>query len=92
MNKFGENLRRWWLGLPKLLRFLGIHCAIGVTAGWILLLLMVLTNTGGLRDLLTGSSNPLVPLLLLGAGFGITFGSASMGAAVMLLPYNDDEP
>lgn len=92
MGFLADELRRRWRLLPKLLRFLAVHCAIGILVGWSLLAALIATDVGGLRGLIGNSSNPFVPLVLLAAGFGITFGSAAMGSAVMMLPYNDDEP
>jgi hypothetical protein len=92
MSFLADELRLWWRALPKLLRFLAVNCVIGITAGWLLLGMLIVTNVGGLRNLIADSPNPVVPLVLLAAGFGITFGSAAMGSAVMMLPYNDDEP
>ncbi len=71
--------------MPHLLRFLAINCAIGIGAGWFLLLLLILSNAAGLKDLILGSDAPALPVAMLAAGFAITFGSAAMGTAVMAL-------
>jgi len=85
-------IRRWWRTLPRLIRFLLVNCAIGVTGGWTLLVALIATDTGHLRTLIWNSPSPSVPILLLAAGFAITFGSAAMGAAVMAMrPGDDDE-
>jgi hypothetical protein len=85
-----KPIKEWWRSLPRLIRFLGVNCLIGIAGGWSLLLALLATNTAGLRTLILNEANPFVPLLLLAAGFAITFGSAAMGAAVMTLPYFDD--
>ena len=77
--------------MPKLLKFLAIHCAIGVTAGLAFLAILIVTDTAGLGTLIWGSANPYLALLLLAVGMAVTFGSAAMGGAVMMMPYNEDE-
>ncbi|MBI4724777.1 MAG: hypothetical protein HY765_07305 [Rhodomicrobium sp.] len=78
-----------WRALPLLVRFLTVNCTIGVAAGWLLLAALFLTNAAGLRDLILNSDAPGLPLVMLAAGFAITFGSAAMGAAVMMMPFED---
>jgi hypothetical protein len=73
-----------------LLRFLAVNCAIGVVAGWTLLALLILTDTAGLATLIWNSDSPALPLAMLAGGFAITFGSAAMGAAVMMLRNGDE--
>jgi hypothetical protein len=92
MWSFTSELRRRWMLVPKLLRFLAINCVIGITAGWTVLAMLIFTNVGGIRTLIADSSKPWVPVLLLAAGFAVTFGSAAMGTAVMLIPYSDEDP
>lgn len=74
----------------QLLRLLSRNLAFGVLAGWMTLALMLANNTGGLYDVVFGSANPFLPLVLLAFGFTVTFGSLAMGAAIMLLPYDND--
>jgi hypothetical protein len=42
-----------------------------------------------LGELLAGSENWFLTLVLAGAGFGVTFGSLAMGTAIFLLPKDD---
>jgi hypothetical protein len=77
--------------MPKLLKLLAINLAIGVTIGLSFLAILVYTDMAGLGTLIWESANPALALFLLGAGMCITFGGAAMGAAVMMLPYEDDE-
>ena len=84
-------VRRWWGAFPRLIRFLLVNCAIGVAGGWTLLAGLLVTNTGNLRTLILDSSSPALPIVLLATGFAITFGSAAMGAAVMMLRNGEDD-
>ncbi len=88
---FVEPMRRWWQTVPRLVRFLLVNCAIGIAAGWTLLAALLATDTAGLRTLIWNETSPAVPIILLAAGFAITFGSAAMGAAVMAMRPGDDE-
>lgn len=70
----------------RLLIFLGKNCALGIVAGWLLLAALIRANVGGLGDLLFGNGLELTGLVLVAAGFAVTFGSLAMGTAVFLLP------
>jgi len=76
--------------IPHLLIFLGRHCAIGVSVGFLLLFLLIFFNALGLGDLLQHSQDRWIALALLAGGFGITFGSLAMGTAIFLLPRHQD--
>ncbi|MGO9544647.1 MAG: hypothetical protein ACLPPF_07620 [Rhodomicrobium sp.] len=86
-----KPIQLWWQTVPRLVRFLLVNCAIGVIAGWVLLAAILATDTAHLRTLIWNSSSPEEPILLLAAGFAITFGSAAMGAAVMMLRPGDGD-
>lgn len=77
--------------MPELLKFLAINLAIGIVIALSFLGILLYMDLGGLRTLIWESANPALALFLLGAGLCITFGGASMGAAVMMLPYDDEE-
>ncbi len=77
--------------MPNLFKLLARNLALGIIAGWITLAALIGTNTGGLFDVVFGSANPFLPLALLAFGFALTFGSLSMGAAIMMLPYGEDD-
>lgn len=68
---------------PLLLRFLAMHLAIGVVAGWVVLAAFLYFDIANLRTLMTGSPDGMLALTLLAAFFALTFGSAGMGVAVM---------
>ena len=87
---FLKPIRDWWQTLPRLIRFLLVNCAIGIAGGWTLLAALLATNTGGIRTLIANEASPAVPIILLAAGFAVTFGSAAMGAAVMSMRPGDD--
>ncbi len=84
-------IQRWWQTVPLLVRFLLVNCAIGIAGGWTLLTALIATDTAGLGTLIWNSSSPAMPIGMLAAGFAITFGSAAMGAAVMMLRPDDGE-
>lgn len=70
----------------RLLVFLAKNCAMGVAAGWLLLAFLIRSNVAQLGDLLFGNGLELTALILLAAGFAVTFGSLAMGTAIFLLP------
>lgn len=80
MQVFREN---------RLLRFLLCHCLAGIAVGWGLVATLLFTNAGGLGDLVFGSDDPVVPVLMLLGGMAVTFGSAAMGTGVMSLPWRE---
>ena len=75
-------------GLPKLLRYLGLHMMAGIAIGVIVASAMILGNLAGLKDLLVEAQEPFVAMFLLYAFNALTFGSVSMGVAVMTIPYD----
>ena len=78
--------------VPLLIRFLLLHAAIGIGAGWLMLAGLLATNAGGLANLVCGSAAPSLPLAMLMFGTAVTFGSAAMGAGVMMLPLDGRGP
>jgi hypothetical protein len=84
-NQLGDEF------MPSLLKHLARNLVMGIVAGWITLALLLVTNTNGLQDVVFGASSPLLPLVLLIFGFSLTFGSLSMGASIMMMPYEGDE-
>ena len=77
--------------MPNLFKLLVRNLALGILAGWIALTALIATNTGGLSDVVFASLHPFLPLGLLAFGFALTFGSLSMGAAIMMLPYGEND-
>lgn len=72
--------------LPKLVRFLLLHCGIGLAVGVIFASAIIQLNTAGIKDMLMASSEPFVPMFLLYASTALSFASLNMGVAVMTLP------
>jgi hypothetical protein len=73
-------------GSSDLLSFLARTCLIGIATGWMLLAAMLYLDVASLGDLLFASEQWLLALILIGTGFGATFGSLAMSTAIFLLP------
>jgi hypothetical protein len=73
--------------LPRdpLYRLLLVNLAAGLVAATLLFGGLLLINPGHLRDLILSDRSPEIALLLLLFGFAITFGSAAMGTAIMMI-------
>lgn len=71
---------------PSLLEFLALHCGYGVALGIVAAAIVVLTDLGGIKELLQDSAEPFVPMLLIFSSFALTFGALKMGIAIMSLP------
>jgi hypothetical protein len=91
MDKLITSAKRSWSDLPQLVRFLLLHAAIGIGAGWLLLALLLLTDVNGIGALIFASETPQLPIAMLAVGFAITFGGAAAAAAVMMMRYEGDE-
>lgn len=76
------------LQMPTLIRFLGLHLAMGLAVGVIVSSLMIWSNLAGLKDLLVDEQHPFVAIFLLYAFNALTFGSVAMGVGIMTLPYD----
>ena len=70
----------------RLLVYLAKNCVMGMATGWLLLAFLIRANVAQLGDLLFGNGLELTALILLAAGFAVTFGSLAMGTAIFLLP------
>jgi len=77
-------IRRRWLALPKLIRFMLVHIANGMAIGCVLLLIVIRMDIGGLGTLLAKDGSGLATLVLF-FQTALTFGAVSMGVAVMNL-------
>jgi hypothetical protein len=77
--------------MPRIIRFVLLHGAIGFGIAAVFVALLVSTDSGGLGTLLHGAESHPLPVLLLWMFCGLTFGSVQIGAAVMLLA-EDDPP
>lgn len=77
-------IRRRWLMLPKLIRFMLIHIANGMVIGCLFLFGLIWLDVAGLRHLLAQDASGLATFLLF-FQTAFTFGAVSMGIAVMQL-------
>jgi hypothetical protein len=77
-------VRRLWLSLPKLIRFMLVHTANGMVIGCSFLLVMIWFDIAGLGTLLAKDASGLATFLLF-FQTALTFGAVSMGVAVMHL-------
>jgi hypothetical protein len=79
-------------GLPRLVRFLAWHAAIGAAIAMLALAAILAWDVSGLRGLVLGSGEGLLGGAMLAAGLALTFASVQMGAAIMLLPWDAPSP
>ncbi|MCC6921178.1 MAG: hypothetical protein IT548_18440 [Alphaproteobacteria bacterium] len=77
--------------MPKLVRFLVRHALTGVGLGVAFAAYLILADVGGLGTLILASPDRVLVISLLLVGMSITFGSAQMGIAVMLLASRDGD-
>jgi hypothetical protein len=83
------NMRRSRWRRMDLIRFMLRACLAGCLAGLVAVAGLLALDVGSLGTLVLGPAGGVVPLVLLSAGFMITFGSAAIGAAVMSLGRDD---
>ena len=86
-----KQIHKGWKGMPQMVRFLALHTAIGMGAGWLLLALLLWTDVNGVGSLIWASETPALAVGMLAAAFAITFGGAASAAAVMMLRFEDDQ-
>jgi hypothetical protein len=77
-------MRRLWMSLPKLIRFMLVHIANGMVIGCIFLLVLIRFDVAGLARLLESDTSGLATFILF-FQTALTFGAVSMGVAVMHL-------
>lgn len=77
-------VRRVWMSLPKLIRFMLIHIANGIVIGCVFLLVLIHFDLAGLGTLLEKDASGLATAVLF-FQTALTFGAVSMGVAVMNL-------
>ncbi len=75
-------IARLWMSLPKLVRFMLVHVANGMAIGCIGLLAMIHFDIAGLGRALEADESGLATAILF-FQVALTFGSVSMGVAVM---------
>jgi len=77
--------------MPKLIRFLAFHAGVGVALALCVVTLLFTLNVSGLHTLIMDSDLKWLATGVLIVLMTITFGSVTMGIAVMLLPYSKDD-
>lgn len=78
-------------GLPRAVRFVLLNVAIGSLIGAAFGALLIATDAGGLRSLITDTSDPVTPVLLVLAGFASLIGGLYAGGAIMRMPAKDED-
>ena len=77
-------IRRRWLLLPRLIRFMLIHVANGMVLGCLFLFALIWLDVGPLGGLLAQDASGLATFLIF-FQTALTFGAVAMGVAVMHL-------
>ena len=77
-------IRRLWMSLPKLIRFMLVHIANGMVIGCVFLFVLIWADVANLRHLLAKDESGLATFVLF-FQTALTFGAVSMGIAVMNL-------
>ncbi len=90
MDRLLAQALEGWRSLPRLVRFLLLHAAIGIGAGWFLLALLLWTDVNGVGTLIWRSDSAVLAVAMLAAGFAITFGGAAAAGAVMMIRFEKD--
>lgn len=74
------------------LQFVVRHVAIGIGAGALFGIAILVSDLAGLGSLAFASESPWLVIALLFFGLFITFGSVSIAANLMLLGHRDEDP
>jgi hypothetical protein len=77
-------VRRLWMQVPKLVRFMLVHIANGMVIGCLFLFGVIWFDLGGLARLLAADASGLATFVLF-FQTALSFGAVSMGIAVMNL-------
>ncbi len=77
--------------MPKLVRFVILHSALGVAAGWLIAAAVVWFDVNGFGTLVLHAQSPLTAIFILMMSFGSTFAFAALATAVMLIPTDKDD-
>jgi hypothetical protein len=89
-NRIGQPGGRPRSRLPKLVRFLAGHALLGGVVGGFVAGALLWLDVGGLGTLFSGERSLIALIVLYFGSFVLTFASAAMGTAVMLLPKDED--
>ncbi|MEQ1670386.1 MAG: hypothetical protein ABL893_05970 [Hyphomicrobium sp.] len=83
--KRGISAKATYQKLPRIVRFLAGHMAFGLAVGTAFASALVMTNAGGLKDLIAGDGHPYLAMFVLHFMFALTFASVAMGVGVMTM-------
>ena len=85
----GSNATRPDRPVPSIARFVVRNWAIGALLGAALAGVLILTNAGGLLDLLRQSSDAAIAIAVFVFGFSTLLAGLYSGAAIMLISHED---
>ncbi|MCO5065308.1 MAG: hypothetical protein M9924_12970 [Rhizobiaceae bacterium] len=71
----------------QMLRFMLLHAGLGCLIGAITAAIIIYLDLGGIGTLISHSSNPVIPILLIVVPFASIFGGAVTASAIVLMPY-----
>lgn len=71
----------------SMLRFLGLNAAIGMTLGVLVTAAILFLDVAGIGSRIIHSSEPILPLLLIGFPMALVFGAAVTATAIWTMPY-----
>jgi hypothetical protein len=71
----------------RMLRFLALNAAAGMTLGIVATALLLFFDVAGIGSRIARASSPVLPLLLIGFPMALIFGGAVTATAVWTMPY-----
>lgn len=71
----------------RMLRFLALNAVLGMALGLAVAVAVLLLDVGGIGSRVARSSNPVLPLLLIGFPMALVFGAAVTASAIWTMPY-----
>ncbi|WP_339949851.1 hypothetical protein [uncultured Albimonas sp.] len=75
----------------RLAKFVALHAATGIVAGWVCLLILLWLDIGGLGSLIERAERSEMATVLLAIGFGTSFGFVGIAWGVLaVLPHEKD--
>ncbi len=86
----GPDRRRPPSGLPSVAGLVVRSWGVGAALGAMVAIALMLTNAGGLRDLIVQSTDAVTPIALFIFGFATLIAGLYSGAAVMLISSKDE--
>lgn len=70
-----------------MLRFLALNAIAGMALGIVVAAVLLLLDVGGIGSRVARSTDPMLPLLLIGFPMALIFGGAVTATAVWTMPY-----